>query len=52
MRLLRHRFKGYYLFFVVLLAVATIGSVTVYADSGPATVAVRAGSLTEANAAN
>lgn len=52
MRLLKNRFKGYYLFFVMLLAVTAMGSAVAYADSGTATATVLPGGLSEANHTN
>lgn len=52
MRLLKEGSRGFYLCIVLLLALAIGGSAITYADSGPATVAVKAGSLTESNATN
>ncbi len=52
MRLLRKRSLGFYLFFMLLLAVTAMSAVAAYADSGTATATVKAGGLTEANAMN
>jgi hypothetical protein len=52
MRLLKKRFSGFYLCFVLLLALAIGGSAITYADSGTATATIKAGSLTESNATN
>ena len=52
MWLLKNRSRGFYLCFVLLLALAMGSSVAVYADSGTATVAIKGGGLTESNATN
>lgn len=52
MWLLKNRSRGFYLCFVLLLAMVLAGSAIAYADSGTATVAVKSGGLTEANATN
>jgi hypothetical protein len=52
MWLLKNRTRGFYLCFVLLLAMVIGGSAITYADSGTAKVAVKAGNLTESNATN
>src|SRR5712692_5854974 len=52
MRLLKNRSTGFYLCFVLLLSLAISTYANTYADSGSASVAVKAGSLTESNATN
>ena len=52
MRLLKKRSVAFYLCFVLMLALAPGSSAIVYADSGPATVTVNAGSLTLSNPSN
>ena len=52
MWLLKNRTRGFYLCFVLLLAMVIGGSAIAYADSGTATATVKAGSLTESNATN
>lgn len=52
MWLLKKRTRGFYLCFILLLALAIGGYAVAYADSGTATVGVHSGPLTEANAKN
>jgi hypothetical protein len=52
MRLFKKRSRGFYLCFILLLALAISGSAITYADSGPNTATLKAGSLFLSNPSN
>ena len=52
MWLLKRHSRGFYLCFVLLLALAVGGSALTYADSGTASTRIKGGSLTESHATN